>query len=61
MSNLVDQSNREPTRKVAAGGIAGAVVTVFAWLTGIELPTEVAAALLTIVYFAAAYFTKERK
>lgn len=44
--------------KVAAGGVAGAFVTVLVWaaaLAGVEVPAEVAAALTTLVSFGAGY------
>ena len=47
-----------PHPKVAAGGIAGAVTTVLVFVAaqlGVEVPGEVAAALTTIIGFAAGY------
>lgn len=60
---LVDQPTAVPTRKVASGGIAGAVATIlFALLDsqGIELDPAVVAAVTTLLSFAVAYFTKNR-
>lgn len=47
-----------PQRKVAGAGISGAIVMVLVWIggqTGVEIPAEVAAALVTIVAFITAY------
>lgn len=48
-----------PNRKVTAAGLAGAIVTVGAWVlnatTGVEVPPEVAAAATTIVTVGTAY------
>ncbi|WP_350348007.1 hypothetical protein ABIQ69_15415 [Agromyces sp. G08B096] len=44
--------------KVAAGGVAGAVVTIGVWavgLAGVTVPAEVASAATVIVAFAAGY------
>ena len=49
--------------KVKAAGIAGAIVAVLIWVLGafwgIELPPEVAAALVTIIAFIAGFFKTE--
>ena len=56
MANL---NSLKPTRKVASGGLAGAVMTVCCWILKdrwrIELPGDVVAALTTVVAFAIAY------
>jgi len=59
---LVDQPSAAPTRKVFAGGIAGAITTLFIGslkMAGLELPIEMACAVLVIVQFAVAYFTRD--
>ena len=52
-----------PTRKVLAGGIAGAITVVLVWLLNAfilpkqtQLPPEIASALTTIISFIVAYF-----
>jgi len=56
MANL---NSLKPTRKVASGGLTGAVITVCCWILKdrwrIEVPGEVVAALTTVVGFAIAY------
>ena len=49
-----------PTQKVAAGALAGAIVTLFVFLLealspGLDLPEGVAAALTTLATFALSY------
>lgn len=51
-------STRTPHPKVAAGGVAGAAVTVVIYvlsLVGVTMPGEVAAAVTTLATFGAAY------
>jgi hypothetical protein len=48
-----------PTNKVAAGALAGAIVTVGTWLTPADEPAAVIAALVVIVTFATSYFVKD--
>jgi putative flippase GtrA len=53
-----------PTAKVAAGGVAGAVVTLLItalqrWLHW-DVPPEVSAALVTVVSFLVAYLTSPK-
>lgn len=53
-------SSAAPVRKVAVGAAAGALTTVLVWvvsLTGLEVPDVVAAAVTTLVIFAASYLT----
>lgn len=48
----------KPDRKVAAGGLAGALATVVVWvigLFGVDVPGDVGAAIATILMFAVAY------
>ena len=53
-----------PTAKVASSGAAGAFVLIFVWVLddyfGVQLPPEVAAALTTLLSFAAGYWTKPK-
>lgn len=56
------QPSAVPTRKVAAGGVGGAIATILVWvlrLFGVEAPGEVAAAFATAFGFIVAYFTRE--
>ncbi len=52
-----------PRPKIAAAGIAGAATTILIWilhdLVGVEVPPEVAAALATLLAFAAGYLTPQ--
>ena len=52
----------KPRKKVAAGAAGGSVVTalvaIAAW-AGVDMPAEVASALVTVVSFVAAYFKSE--
>lgn len=67
MSTLKTQPTSAPTRKVAAGGIGGAVVGLLSWLLlqyGIELEPGVAEAITVILTWAggvaASYMARER-
>jgi hypothetical protein len=58
-----NQPTAEPTNKILAAGIGGAVSVVLAWLLGVfgvDVPAEVAAAMTTIIAFAFGYMTKEK-
>ena len=57
---LKEQPTAQPTRKVAAAGLAGAVVAVVLGVTGLEFEPEVVAALTTLVAFAVSWFVKDR-
>lgn len=52
-------SNNVPNRKVAVGGIAGAIMIVIAWASKayaeVEIPAEVALSFSTIIVFALQY------
>lgn len=53
-----------PNTKVIAGGAAGALVSVLVWvvsLFGLDIPAEVAGALVVLVTFATSYFVPESK
>ncbi len=54
------KSNR-PTQKVAAGALGGAITTIIVYLirvvSMVELPSEVVAALTTLIIFAVSYLT----
>jgi hypothetical protein len=59
----VNQPDATPTNKVAASTAAGAVsvlIVFTASLFGLEVPPEAAAALATVLAFAAGYLTKEK-
>lgn len=60
----MNQSTANPTRKVTAGGLAGAVTVILVWVVqeafAIEIPGEVASAITVVLSFAAAYMTQER-
>lgn len=50
-----------PTPKVAAAGIAASIVTILVWVLNslaIDVPPAVAAAMATLVAFAAGYIKK---
>ena len=53
-----------PTAKVTSGGAAGAFVLLLVWAlddyAGVTMPPEVAAALTTLLSFAAGYWTKPK-
>lgn len=56
------QPTATPTRKLAAAGLAAGVVTILVWavgLAGIVIPSEVAAALTTVVAFTIGYVTHD--
>jgi putative flippase GtrA len=49
-------------RKVAAGGIAGAVTVIVVWvasLADVDVPPEVASAFTTLISVAVGYFVKD--
>lgn len=64
MATLIEQPTPNPTRKVAAGGIGGAlaIVLIYAFqiTTNVELPAEVAGAVTLLVSFATSYIVKEQ-
>lgn len=57
-------SNNVPNRKVAVGGIAGAIMIVVAWVSkayaGVEIPAEVALSFSTIIVFILQYFVPNK-
>lgn len=61
----VRQASSIPTRKVFAGGLAGAITLIAVWVLndfdllpkGQDIPGEVASALTTIITFLLSYFT----
>lgn len=59
----VNQPTAAPTRKVAAGGVGGAlsivVIYAFQGLTGVQLPAEVSSAVTLLVTFATSYIVRE--
>jgi hypothetical protein len=58
------QPSLAPTRKVASGTLAGALVTVAVWVvqvaTDVTVPAEVAAAAVVLLGFAAAWLVPDR-
>ena len=55
--------SKMPTRKVGAAGVAGSLTTVIIFASaalGYPVPPEVAAAVVTLIMFAAAYLTGDR-
>lgn len=60
-----DQPTSSPTPKVAAAGLGGAITSLILWLAKeyflVEPPAEVGAAIATLIAFASAYFTQDRK
>lgn len=52
-----------PNRKILAAGLAGAITSILAWVlivtTDVEIPANVAAAITTVLTFAAGYFVPE--
>ncbi len=63
MSQLIDQPTAAPTRKVAAGGIGGALSIVLIYLVelvfDLSLPSEVVASITAIISFLSSYFVRE--
>ncbi len=59
----IEQPTPAPTRKVAAGGIAGAVSIVLLYIVqqvfNITVPAEVASAITLILSFGFSYLVKE--
>jgi len=58
LADLLDRSGGHLEPKVKAGGIAGAVTVVLAYVAaqfGVDVPPEVAAALTAILTFLAGY------
>jgi len=55
----VNQPSVAPVRKVTAGGLSGAVVTILVWaleyFANVQIPAYVVAALVTVVSFIVAY------
>lgn len=64
MSTSNPAPSKAPTPKVVAGGTAGAAVVVIVWaasLFGLEVPIQVAGALVVLVSFAASYVVPDRR
>jgi protein-S-isoprenylcysteine O-methyltransferase Ste14 len=58
----MNQPGPAPTKKVAAGGAAGAVTVLLVFIAGqfgLEVPPEAAAALTTLLAFAAGWLKRE--
>lgn len=59
----VSAPTKAPVPKVAAAGgagIAGTLLVFIAQRAGVDLPPEVAAAIITVVAFVAGYITKDK-
>lgn len=56
-------SSTQPTRKVSAAGIGGAVATVAVWVltlaTGVDVPAPVAVAIGAVCSFAGGYIVRD--
>lgn len=55
----------KPDRKVAAGGIAGALSMIVTWMveesTGVEIPTHIAQSITVVIAFAVSYYVPNEK
>lgn len=60
-----NQATAEPTPKVQAAGIGGAITSILLWavtyFAKVDVPAEVGAALATVIAFISAYMTRDRK
>lgn len=60
-----DQVSSKPTAKVASAGIGGSISVVLIWAVNqffnVELPSEVAAAVATVVSFLSGYLVREKR
>jgi len=54
-----NQPSASPTRKVGAGALAGAIVTIGVWITPADEPAAVVAAAVVVVTFLTSYFVKD--
>lgn len=65
MGDLVNQPSANPTRKVGAGAIGGAIAAIVAWVLnavfGVEIPPEIAISAATLFSFVLSYFVRERE
>ncbi len=65
MSKLYNQPTSQPTQKVAAAGIGGAVSILIIYLVQVtfntEMPAEVASSITALIAFASGYIVKEKK
>lgn len=63
MTDEEPKSSGIPSRKVAYGGIAGALATIICWGSkaygGVEIPAEIAVALTALFTFALQYTIPE--
>lgn len=58
----ITQPTNQPTNKVAAGAVSGALTLLGVYLFGVfgvQIPAEVAAAATTIISFVVSYYVKE--
>jgi len=59
----MDQPTATPTRKVTAqavSGVASVLLIYVLGLVGVDLPADVAAAIVVVLSFVASYMTKEK-
>lgn len=59
----LNTTSSKPVRKVAAAGIGGAAVVVIVWgagLFGLDIPVDVAVAIVALVSFGAGYLTPSK-
>lgn len=59
---LIDQPSLKPIRKLRLAGASGflsSAVMAIASQFGVELPAEVAGAIVTVISFAVGYFSRE--
>lgn len=60
-----DQISSAPTNKVSAAGIGGSISVVLIYLVktifDVEIPSEVAASIATVISFLSGYFVREKR
>jgi putative flippase GtrA len=65
MRAYVEQPDANPTRKVGAGAIGGAIAAIVAWVLNVvaevDIPPEVAIAASTVFSFILSYFVRDRE
>lgn len=62
MRPLATQASRQPTRKVTAAALAGAVTIIVVYVAGLfgaDVPAEVASSVTTLLTFVAGYFVRD--
>lgn len=60
-----DQPTSKPTAKVSAAGVGGSISVVLIYMVktvfNVEIPSEVAASIATVVSFLSGYFVRSEK